>query len=73
MAPQQTCQAMRALIREVATTPEVTLKGLQIFTAEIGVSVHEVALIPHTFYGTVVRKKPCLKESIILKKTSWSL
>jgi transposase len=37
-------QARRALIREATKRPKITLKELQSFTAEIGVSVHGTTL-----------------------------
>ena len=51
MAPQHTCQARfsppkltdqarRALIREATKRPKITLKELQSYTAEIGVTVN---------------------------------
>jgi hypothetical protein len=37
-------QARRALIREATKRPKITLKELQSFTAEFGVSVHRTTL-----------------------------
>ena len=59
--PKLTDQARRALIREAAKRPKITLNELQSSTAEIGVSVHRTTL-SHTLHraglcGRVARKK----------------
>ena len=59
--PKLTDQARRALIREAAKRPKITLKELQSSTAEIGVSVHRTTLscTLHRagLYGRVARQK----------------
>ena len=42
--PKHTDQTRRALIREAAKRPKITLKELQSSTVEIGVSVHRTTL-----------------------------
>ena len=64
--PKFTDQARRALIRETTKRLKITLKELQSFTAEIGVSVHRTTLSRTLhragLYGRLDRKKPLLKE-----------
>ena len=58
--PKLTDQARRALIREATKRPKITLKELQSFTAEIGVSVHRTTLsctLLRAGLGIVARKK----------------
>ena len=67
--PKLMDQARRALIREAKKRPKITLKELQRFTAEIGVSVHRKTLSRTLhrvgLYGRVARKKShCLKKQI---------
>ena len=62
--PKLTDRARRALIREAAQRPKVTLEELQSSTAETGVSVHRTT-ISRTLhrvglYGRVARRKPLL-------------
>lgn len=62
--PKLSARSRRALIREAAQRPKVTLKELQSSQAETGVSVH-MTTISRTLhraglYGRVARKKPLL-------------
>ena len=63
--------ARRALIREAAQRPKVTLEELQSSTAETGVSVHRTT-ISHTLhrvglYDRVARKLPkCMEEGALV-------
>lgn len=65
--PKLTCRTRRALIRDAAKTPTVTLEELQRSTAQVGESVHRTtisrALHKSGLYGRVARRKPLLKES----------
>ncbi|MCJ8733927.1 hypothetical protein PDJAM_G00229400 [Pangasius djambal] len=65
--PKLTGQARRALIREAAKKPMVTLEEVQRSTALVGESVHRTtisrALHKSGLYGRVARRKPLLKES----------
>ena len=65
--PKLTCRTRRALIRDAAKTPMVTLEELQRSTAQVGESVHRTtisrALHKSGLYGRVARRKPLLKES----------
>ena len=62
--PKLTARARRALTREAAQTPKVTLEELQCSTAEAGVSVHRTTksctLHRTGLYGRVIRRKPLL-------------
>ena len=62
--PKLTDRARRALIREAAQRPKVTLEELQSSTAETGVSVHRttISCTLHRvgLYGRVARRKPLL-------------
>ena len=58
--PKLTDQARRAIIREATKRLKITLKELQSFTAEIGVSVHRTTLsctLHRAGLGIVARKK----------------
>ena len=65
--PKLTGQARRALIREAAKRPMVTLVELQRSTAQVGESVHRTtishALHKSGLYGRVARREPLLKQS----------
>ena len=65
--PKLTGRARRALIREAAKRPMVTLEELQRSTAQVGESVHRTtishALHKSGLYGRVARRKPLLKQS----------
>ncbi|XP_076853445.1 uncharacterized protein LOC143508669 [Brachyhypopomus gauderio] len=62
--PKLSARSRRALIREAAQRPKVTLKELQSSQAETGVSVHMTTIIRTLhragLYGRVARKKPLL-------------
>jgi transposase len=64
--PKLTDQARRALIREATKRPNITLKELQISTADIAVCVHRTTLSRTLhragLYSRMARKKPLLKE-----------
>ena len=65
--PKLTGWAIRALIREAAKRPMVTLEELQRSTAQVGESVHRTtisyALHKSGLYGRVTRREPLLKQS----------
>ena len=65
--PKLTGQAMRALIREAAERPMITLEELQRSTAQVGESVHRTtishALHKSGLYGRVARRERLLKQS----------
>uniref|UniRef100_A0A8C9YNW9 Transposase Tc1-like domain-containing protein n=1 Tax=Sander lucioperca TaxID=283035 RepID=A0A8C9YNW9_SANLU len=65
--PKLTGRARRALIREAAKRPMVTLEELQRSTAQVGESTHRTtishALHKSGLYGRVARRKPLLKQS----------
>ena len=65
--PKLTGWTRRALVREAAKRPMVTLEELQRSTAQVGESVHRTTIshAPHksNHYGKVVRRKALLKES----------
>jgi len=65
--PKLTGRARRALIREAAKRPMVTLEELQRSTAQVGESVNRTtisrALHKSGLCGRVPRRKPLLKES----------
>ena len=65
--PKLTGRARRALIREAAKRPMITLDELQRSTAMVGESVHRT-VISHALhklglYGRVARREPLLKQS----------
>ena len=65
--PELTGWARRALIREAAKRPMVTLEELQRSTAQVGESVHKTtisqALQKPGLYGRVARREPLLKQN----------
>ncbi|KAL0201197.1 hypothetical protein M9458_004384, partial [Cirrhinus mrigala] len=65
--PKLTGRTRRALIRNAAKRPMVTLDELQRSTAQVGESVHRTtisrALHKVGLYGRVARRKPLLKEN----------
>lgn len=64
--PKLTERARRALVREAAKRPMITLEELQKSTAQVGESVHRTtisrALHKSGLHGRVARRKPLLKE-----------
>ncbi|XP_062847483.1 uncharacterized protein LOC134309924 [Trichomycterus rosablanca] len=65
--PKLTGRTRRALIRDAAKRPMVTLDEMQRSTAQVGESVHRTtisrALHKCGLYGRVARRKPLLKEN----------